>query len=71
MTARSELTGIKLSVPWVSSLMSEHADELHRDETALRWDDLEAIAARLDDVGPSTETAVMMLVTEPDLITGP
>ncbi|GAA4410435.1 NACHT domain-containing protein [Actinokineospora soli] len=71
VTARSELIEIGLSVPWVANRISEHSDDLYRDRTAPELDDLDAIAARLTAIGPSTATALMMLKTDPALITGP
>ncbi|WP_368660761.1 NACHT domain-containing NTPase [Amycolatopsis sp. Hca4] len=71
VAARSELVEIGISVPWVSNRLAEYSDELYRDETAPQLDSLASIAARLDFVGPSTDTAIVMLMTEPALITGP
>jgi hypothetical protein len=71
LAAREELVQIGLRVPWVDRLVDEASDELYRDESAPPMDDLDALAARLTEIGPATETVLHMLEIEPDLLQGP
>ncbi|MGW4210939.1 NACHT domain-containing protein [Lentzea sp. NPDC004789] len=71
VAARSELVQLGLEVPWVRQAVEAVHDELYRDETAPDLDDLDALAARLTDVGPSTNTVLHMLQLDPGLIQGP
>ncbi|GLY47534.1 TIR domain-containing protein [Lentzea sp. NBRC 102530] len=71
VAARAELVQIGLCVPWVNRLLDEVHADLYRDDSAPPLDDLDALAARLTEVGPATETVLQMLEIDPGLLTGP
>ncbi|MDX3611311.1 NACHT domain-containing protein [Streptomyces europaeiscabiei] len=65
--ARGELRVISLSVPWVEERLAARHEELFRDDSAPELNDLVALAARLEEIGPATVTAVVMLQEAPQL----
>jgi hypothetical protein len=67
VSAREQLLAVATDVPWVEAKLDERWNELHRDEALPALDDIESIAARLRDIGPSTITAVVMIQEEPEL----
>jgi hypothetical protein len=71
MQVGSSLQTLGLFVPWVESELGEIVSELHHDPIEPELDSLEAIASRLQSIGPGTQLAVTMLLVEPRLLQGP